>query len=110
MTDHAPVEILDAAQPPPTRDRGQRLDDDVWAMAYVVAEILNGRDPATVVNDIPVDVRRRVIAVQHRTGPFRGLPASDQHGPLPTPPARASVMRNRVRTIDDRSSLPDARS
>lgn len=70
------------------------------ALAAIVADLMGGAHPDDVVDDLPHDARRRVLAYRHRNGPYAGIGSRDQFGPLPTVPPRDSVMRDRVRTID----------
>lgn len=97
-------------------DRGRRaeehaadLEREVWALAYIVAEVLDGQSPNDVVDDLPSDARRRVIAVRHGSGPLSFINPSDQFGRLPTAPPRASVMRRRVRVYDAAAAPDDDR-
>jgi hypothetical protein len=90
----------------------EAADRDAWALSWVLAEIMDGlagseaqRVVDGIVDDLPRDVRRRVIAVRHSRGPHSPFAPRDQFGRLPVPPPRAAVMRERVRTID--VELPD---
>lgn len=88
-------------------DRGRRAEEDrdkhdatAWAFAYIVGEVLDGRPIEEIVDELPDDARRRVIAVRHQGSPFSVFAPRDQHGRLPRPPSRASVMRERSRVYD----------
>lgn len=83
------------------RDKRRTLEDEANALAAVVADLLDGKNVDDVVDDLPHDARRRVLAYRHQTTPLLGgFAPRDQFGPLPKVPPRASVMRERVRTID----------
>lgn len=81
--------------------RADKLEREANALAAVVADILNGVPVDDVVDDLPHDARIRVIAYRHQGSPFaesfRGV---TQFGELPRVPPRASVMRRRVRVVD----------
>lgn len=85
------------------RDAAARRDTyerQANALAAVVADTLEGARVDDVVDDLPHDARRRVVAYRHRLSPMRGVPGRDQFGPLPVVPPRVSVMRDRTRTVD----------
>lgn len=81
-------------------DARERVEREANALAAVVADVLNGRAVDDVVDDLPHDARRRVIAYRHQSSPMAGVSAQDQFGRLPVVPPRASVMRDRVRVWD----------
>lgn len=81
-------------------ERAKKAEAETWALAYILAEIMDGAPVDPLVDDLPSEVRRRVIAIRHASSFFGRAPAQDQYGSLPTPPPRASVMRSRVRDID----------
>lgn len=85
-------------------DRAERVEREANALAAVVADLLNGADVNAVVNDLPHDARRRVMAYRHATiaaafAPLAPTPR-DQFGRLPEVPPRAAVMRDSVRVVD----------
>lgn len=84
------------------REALARIEREANALAAIVADILDGQLPNDVVDDLPHDARRRVIAYRHRGSFFdrMGTAGRDQFGPLPKVPPRTSVMRERARTID----------
>lgn len=85
----------------------EELEREIWALAYIVAEVMDGARPNDVVDDLPHDVRRRVIAVRHASGPLSFIKPSDQFGMLPKAPPRSSVMRKRVRVYEPDAARPD---
>jgi len=92
------VEARDRAKR--AEERQEKAETTMHALAWIVADLMDGAEPDDVVDDLPSDARRVVIACRHQTGPFAGTSPHDQFGPLPRVPSRASVMRSRVRTID----------
>lgn len=89
------------------RELADELEREVWALSYVLGEIMDGRKINDVVDDLPPQTRRRVIATRHGASHIGRITASDQHGRLPVPPPRAGLMRERVRTIDAEDFLED---
>lgn len=85
------------------------VEAEANALAATVADVLDeaARDGAVpvytidpLVDRLPHDARRRVLAYRHAAGPFGPLGARDQFGPLPKVPPRTRVFRQRERTID----------
>lgn len=81
-------------------ERQEKTEATMHALAWIVADLMDGAEIDDVVDDLPSDARRLVIACRHESGPLGFAPPRDQYGPLPRVPARASVMRSRVRDID----------
>lgn len=91
--------------------RAEVLEREANALAAVLADVVHDaavddRDTSAIdicnryIDDLPRDARRRVLAYRHRRSRYLFLRSADQFGPLPDVPARDSVMRDRVRTID----------
>lgn len=80
--------------------RADRFEREANALAAVVADLMDGAQINETVDDLPHDARRRVIAYRHKSGPVNWAHPMDQFGPLPTVPPRASVMRDRIRVVD----------
>lgn len=82
------------------REKIEKDEATTHALAWVVADLMDGKPVDDVVDDLPSPARRLVIAARHQGLSIGWIKPSDQFGPLPYIRPRVSVMRSRVRLID----------